>query len=139
MMLGVNPTSECNPGMIMASGLAPYLRAELNKRGWMDSQLADSAGIDRSTLTNIFKNPDTTPKLETLDRLAKALSVPLAKLVTLCGFSIEGDEGTNIDEQVSILLDSMPELRGFIAHLAQLRPEDMRVIQAYVDGFLQKR
>jgi transcriptional regulator with XRE-family HTH domain len=138
-MMLINPMSESSLGIVMASGLAPYLRAELNKRGWPDSQLADTAGIDRSTLTNIFKNPDTTPKLETLDRLAKALQVPLAKLVTLCGFSIEGDDGTNIDEQVSILLDSMPELRGFIAHLAQLRPDDLRVIQAYVDGFLQKR
>ena len=54
-MLSIYPIDELNPGNIMASGLAPYLRAELNRRGWMDSQLADGAGIDRSTLTNIFK------------------------------------------------------------------------------------
>lgn len=121
----------------MANSLSAFLRAELNARGWLDSQLADTAGIDRSTLSNIFKNPQSIPKLETLDRLAQALKIPLARLITICGFDVH-DTGANVDEQVAILLKSVPELKSFFSDLAQLRPDDLRVIRAYVEGYLQK-
>ncbi|ABX04042.1 MAG TPA: XRE family transcriptional regulator [Herpetosiphon sp.] len=122
----------------MPNTLAVFLRVQLTARGWRDSQLADSAGIDRSTLSNIFKNPQSVPKLETLDRLSQALNIPLARLITVCGFDIDL-RGELPEEQISILLNSLPELRSVVSDLAQLQAEDLRVIQAYIQGYLHKK
>lgn len=124
----------------MASRLANYLRAQIGQRGWDDSQLADAAGIQRSALSYILNTPDVVPKLQTLDAIAHALDEPLSKLITLCGFSLEGEQAaTTINEQIAIMLDTVPELRPLVGDLTQLPVEDLRMVRAYIQGVIQSK
>jgi len=52
-----------------------------NKKGWSQERLAREAGISYITLVKIERGNIQNPKLETLIKLAKALSVSLDKLV----------------------------------------------------------
>ena len=123
-------------GVTMSSALALWLRAEISRRGWTDSELSDRAGFSsRSTLSRILNKPEQVPKLETLAALAKALDEPLNKLITLCGFHLVGtDDEVDQAKQVALLLETMPELAGLFDTLLTLRPDDIRAIRAYVDG-----
>lgn len=123
----------------MASALALYLRAELTRRGWTQAELADKAGIQRTTLGAILKKPNLIPELATLAALAPILGVDLAKLVVLCGFTVGKETGTSQAEQISLLLAVIPELSGFFEILVSLRAEDIRAIKMYVDGVTQKK
>ena len=122
----------------MASGLAAYLRTEIDRRGWSQGQLADRAGIPRSVLSSIMTKPERIPTLETLDHLAQALDISLATLITVCGFSLRPPSERAHDEQLTLLLETVPELRAFADSLTRLPPEDVRAIQAYVDGYVAR-
>lgn len=117
------------------AGLAIYLQAEIKRRGWSAAQLASKAGIDKSALNYIFDNPQSIPRLKTLNGLANALSVPLAHLITLCGFKVDDD--TNLDlEQVALLRGSSSEYDELIDLARELSPERMVAVKAYILGML---
>jgi transcriptional regulator with XRE-family HTH domain len=130
------PTSERSGGD-MASALAVYLRAELDRRGWNARQLADRAGMPPSGLSKILNRVTEVPDLETLDKLAVALDVPLVRLVAVCGFRV-GDDAKTPDEQIAILLEVAPEFRDVVDDLTQLQPDDLRAIRGYVDALLRR-
>ena len=56
------------------------LRILRKMRGETQSSLAKKAGIHRVTLTHI-ENGDSKPDFDTVERLAKALKTPMAKLL----------------------------------------------------------
>lgn len=119
----------------MASALALYLRGEIAKRGWEDAELADLAEIGRPTLSKILNNSKQVPTLATLAALSKALGVPLAKLITLCGFPVSKDHSAPVQaEQVAILLETLPEMHGLFDVLMTFRPDDLQAILAYAQG-----
>jgi transcriptional regulator with XRE-family HTH domain len=120
----------------MASGLAAFLRAEIDRRGWSDQQTAERAGIPKSNLSSLLNKPGVVPKLETLDRLAHALEIPLARLIMVTGFSVERDDRRTNDERIATMLEAVPELRGVIEQLLQLPPDDLRTVQGYVEYYL---
>lgn len=126
-------------GQGMASGISDFLRDEIRRRGWQDSDLADRAKMRRSALSYILNTPNVVPHLSTLNDLASALaSAPaeqgawLSRLINTCGYQIaSGDEA-----ELALLVEVMPELKGFIPHLSRLRPRDIQRIQAYIEGVL---
>lgn len=65
-----------------------FLREQIDKRGWSDSECARRAQIHKSTLCDLLANTDRGVSIETLDGLAEALELPLATLVELCGFDL---------------------------------------------------
>lgn len=126
-------------GNAVASGLAAYLRAEIARRGWDDSELARRAGIDKGGLSYILNHPDAEPKLRTLRQLARGLGVPLGQLVKVLGFDL-GPEGTDADiERMAILVDSVPDLQDMVYKMARLLPEERVAALAYVEGMIRRR
>jgi transcriptional regulator with XRE-family HTH domain len=123
----------------MASALSLYLKAEIERRGWSDADLADRSNLSRPTLSKLLNNPGQIPELDTLSKLAVGLGVDLTKLVTLCGFPASSDPVSSRGEQMAILLETVPELQGFLDVLARLRPDDIRAIRAYADGMARRR
>jgi transcriptional regulator with XRE-family HTH domain len=123
---------------LMASGLGAFLRAEIKKRNWTDRQFADFVGIPPSNLSNLLNKTTQKPNLETLDRLSVALNVDLDDLIVLCGYTLRRNPDKSRDERVAILIEKVPEIRGFVESLSQLRPEDLDRAQSYVDGVLGK-
>jgi transcriptional regulator with XRE-family HTH domain len=122
----------------MTSSLAAYLKAEIDARGWSDAQTAEKAGLTKSSLSYILNTPNMIPELQTLDRLAVALGIPLARLITMAGFSIDNRPDISADEQITEILRALPELRGLVDDLQQLRAQDLAIVRAYVDGYLRR-
>ena len=56
------------------------IRILRRSRGETQSSLAKKAGINRVTLTHI-ENGNSKPDFDTVERLAKALKTPMAKLL----------------------------------------------------------
>jgi transcriptional regulator with XRE-family HTH domain len=56
------------------------IKAERKKRGWSQQALADKAGLSRTYLARL-ETARQDPTLGTLEKLAKALRVPLTKLL----------------------------------------------------------
>ncbi len=58
-----------------------HLKREMDRAVLSVKMLADAAGVSRGTISRILSGESTTP--ETLHKLAKALNIPVTKLVTL--------------------------------------------------------
>lgn len=65
----------------LAKLVALRVRQERKAAGFSQGRLADASGIHRPNISRIERG-DTTPSLETLGRVAAALNVPLARLVS---------------------------------------------------------
>jgi transcriptional regulator with XRE-family HTH domain len=121
-------------GFAVASGLAGFLRAEIDRRGWSASQLASKAGISRSTITKIFDRPEAIPRLDTLYGLAQALDVPLERLIRICGFEPGEDDGMLDMERQALLRDAIPELGSVVDEMSQMTPAQQQAVLAYIAG-----
>jgi transcriptional regulator with XRE-family HTH domain len=124
---------------VMASVLVPYLQSEIDQRGWSATDLARKSGITKSNISKLFQNPSRIPQLTTLGKLARALDVPLPRLIALCGFEMEPDEGAPDAGQVAILFETMPELRQAVGSWSQLSEEYRRALVAYADGLRRQQ
>ena len=60
--------------------VATRLKELRKRRGWSQEQLADEAGISRTYLARL-ETARQDPTLSTLEKLAKALKVKVAKLL----------------------------------------------------------
>ena len=60
--------------------MAMRIKAERRKRGWSQEELADKAGLSRTYLARL-ETARQDPTLSTLEKLAKALRVTVAKLL----------------------------------------------------------
>ena len=65
----------------MSSNSLENIKKIRNKKGWSQEKLAREADISYQTLIKIEQNRVINPKIQTLIKLAKALSVSLDKLV----------------------------------------------------------
>lgn len=118
----------------MPSSLALFLRSEIDRRGWDDSKLARKAGIHKSALHYILTKDTAGPYLKTLDKLARALDVPLARLIRVAGYDPGEDDRPVEIEQTAILMETVPELREVVDSLKTFSAEDLRAIRLYVQG-----
>ncbi|MEM5832264.1 MAG: helix-turn-helix transcriptional regulator [Candidatus Aenigmatarchaeota archaeon] len=65
----------------MSSGYLKNLKKLRQQKGWSQEKLAKEAGISYQTLIKIERGYIKNPKLETLVKLAKALSISVDKLI----------------------------------------------------------
>lgn len=121
-------------GFTVASGLAGFIRSELDRRGWSASQLATKASISRSTITKIFDRPDAIPRLDTLYGLAQGLDIPLERLIRICGFEPGEDDGMLDMERQALLREAIPELETVVDEMATMTPDQQRSVLAYIQG-----
>lgn len=116
---------------VTRSELPAFLRAEIDHRGLDASRLARKAGVDKSTLSKLLNNPEIRPEFATLEKLSRALAVPLVRLMVAAGVD-PGDLEISIDElQDAMLFQAVPELQP-VAHLmSSFSPEERRALLAY--------
>lgn len=123
--------------------LAAFLRREIKRRGWQDSDLADRANLRRSVLSHILNKATDAPKLETLNQLAIGLSETkdeqsfwLGQLIEACGFQLPQDDDA---QHIVKILTYLPELGGFVQDLEQLSSENLQRIRGYIAGLLESQ
>jgi transcriptional regulator with XRE-family HTH domain len=122
----------------MASTLGPLLRQEMKQRKMEQGPFAEFLDVAPSQLSEMLNNPDLIPKLKTLDQLAEKLGRDLGDLIVAVGFTLDQNRSRGKSEQVTMLLEDVPEMRGFVDDLMRLRPEDLRRARAFVQGVRQQ-
>lgn len=70
------------------------VRAERSRRGWSQGELATRAGLDRSTVYGIERTH--RPNLETVEKIARALGLPVSALIHAETASSVGNAGESI-------------------------------------------
>ena len=91
---------------------AEWLRAELDKRGWLPARLARESGITRGALSHVF-NGERQPGLELLRGVAHALGLPLMDVLRAAGLA-EGEEAPSDESMqawVQVFRQADPETR----------------------------
>lgn len=121
-------------GWGVASGLSLFLLAEIERRGWTQARLAEEAGITAGALSKLIRNPETDPDLETLDKLAQGLKMPLIKLITAAGYNPGEYRPYPQAEQIAMLVAEVPALKDLHAAVVSLPPEDLQAVLAYALG-----
>lgn len=120
----------------MASTLAAYLRAEIDKRDWNAKQLAERSGISEANVSKLLRGLSKAPELETLDKLAVALDVDLDVLILQCGFTLGRNPVRSREERIADLLAKDPRLLRVADSISQLSEEDLGAIEGYLDAKL---
>lgn len=118
----------------MGSGLSLFLLAEIERREWTQARLAEEAGITPGALSKLIRNPDQDPDLETLDKLALGLKIPLVKLITAAGYNPGDYRPYPQTEQIAMLLEEVPALRDLHEAVVSLPPDDLQAVLAYALG-----
>lgn len=115
------------------SDLAEFLGRELKNSSYRD--LEEKTKVSRGSLENIIGQQNTDfPKLETLNKLAKAYRLPLWRIIEMAGIEL-GLPGTPDDlaRRLTSLGDRIPEIQPIVGFLLKLHPDDMRGVVAYLE------
>ncbi len=88
------------------------LRSLLNERGWSEYRLAQQAGLNESTISNIYRR-NTVPTITTLKSVCDAFGI------TLSQFFADGD---------SDMIEVTPELKELLDAWLPLTPEQRATV-----------
>lgn len=93
------------------------LQELLNERGWTEYKLAKKAGLNESTISNIYRR-NTVPTVATLEAICNAFGITMSEF-----FSENGSNIVELTPQTKELLDAwMPlsqEQRDALLHVAR--------------------
>jgi transcriptional regulator with XRE-family HTH domain len=96
--------------------VAMRLKRLREQRGWSQATLAERAGVSRPYLARL-ETARQDPRLSTLEKLAKALGVPVARLL----------QPENYMDEIRAELAKDPALRRAVAReVAKLKNEEQR-------------
>src|SRR5579859_5746316 len=121
------------------SELTEHIRGVLDRNKWSLREGAEQLGMNKGTLESILK-PNTTPRLETLQELARALRLPLWRVVQMAGVNL--DLPMSADERaarLASLAKEMPQYQKIVDHLLDLDPADTDGILMHLEGIALRR
>lgn len=81
------------------------IRSLREARGWAQVELAQAAGLARATIESLETNPDYSPRIETLQRVARALETHIGAFLGLSG------SASPLLQQIASDVEAMPEHR----------------------------
>lgn len=117
--------------------LAELLNHHMALRGWSQRELEKQSGVNRASIRNAI-DEGGVPTLVNLEKLAKALNLPLWHLVEACGvdlgLSYTPDERTR---RAAALMHAVPQYEQIINHLAQVAPDTLDGVLKYLELQLQ--
>jgi transcriptional regulator with XRE-family HTH domain len=126
--------------MSSATDLAALLRKRMKDEGWTWREFEAFTGLSKSALANIIDNPDVTPGLETLTKLARAFKMPLWRVVEMAGFDLELSHGDlSQTQRLASLMQSMPQYRPVVDYLVGVEPDDLEGILVYLETLQRRR
>lgn len=93
------------------------LRTLLNERGWSEYRLAQKAGLNESTISNIYRR-NTVPTIATLKAVCDAFGITLSQF-----FADDDSDMAEVTPELKELLDAWgpltPEQRAVILQVAK--------------------
>jgi hypothetical protein len=82
----------------------------------------------------------SSPKLEPLYRIAKALDVPMARLLTVAGYPVDPlPDATAQARRIAEITDSLPWVAKVVDDLTRLTPEQRETLIAYLEVLAKRR
>ena len=117
----------------MATIIGNYITNELKQQGKDQAWLAEQTGLSTSAISAITTGKTRLPAPATVKALALALGVEGARLTAMLGYPI--DMGGNVARyaELSLRLESNPELAARLPDLLALSAERFRDLMAYLD------
>ena len=80
-----------------------WLQAEINKRGWSQSDLARSADLNRAVINKLI-NGKSHPQPGTLESISRALKLPIESAYRAAGLlPVNPDNDETIEEAIHVL------------------------------------
>lgn len=80
-----------------------WLQAEMNKRGWSQSDLARAADLNRAVINKLL-NGKSHPQPATLEAISRALKVPIETTYRAAGLlPVSGDNDDTLEEAIYVL------------------------------------
>ena len=117
--------------------LAELLKQHMALRGWSQRQLEKESDVSRTSIRNVF-DEEGIPTLDNLEKLARALNLPLWHLVEACGVDLglkyTPDERAR---RAAALIRAVPQYEQIISHLSQADPSTLDGILKYLELQLQ--
>ena len=106
---------------MVPSDIGDRLREEIDRRGLQHKWVADRAGIPKETLSRIVTGATTSPGVDTIAAICRALGVTVSDLI-----------GETRPPQEPTVYDRRPEFRELLANLEAVPPEvQVRVLEAF--------
>ena len=121
------------------SDLSEFLARELETSSYR--LLEEKTKVSRGALENIINQANQDfPKLETLDKIATAYSMPLWRVIDMAGVNLGLDRSVEETvKQLTSLVARMPEIEPIYQFLLRLYPEDLRGVVAYLESVDRQR
>jgi transcriptional regulator with XRE-family HTH domain len=80
-----------------------WLQAEMNKRGWSQSDLARAADLNRAVINKLL-NGKSHPQPATLEAISRALKIPIETTYRAAGLlPVNGDHDDTLEEAIYVL------------------------------------
>jgi transcriptional regulator with XRE-family HTH domain len=99
------------------------IRKLLAARGWSETKLAQKSGVSQRMVNNFLRvNLPGNPTLESLEKLSKALGVPLWKL-TLPNQTVDQLQNKAVNDLVEIAMSLDPESAAHVLSVARRERE----------------
>jgi transcriptional regulator with XRE-family HTH domain len=116
--------------------LRTYLRQKLKERGWTQADLAAYSGINKMNITRLMgsgKERTQVPDLATLDAYARALEVPLYRLIEEAGYEVHCPRD-NPEAILARQIIDRPLLREICNEMIMLDEKDHQQIRSFIRG-----
>lgn len=88
---------------MVLSDIKQRIEAEMTKKGFNETSLAQAAKLGNTAVRDLLKNPDQDPRIGTILKIAKALGVSVNYLLT---DDVYGDEKLAIISELSIAVSA---------------------------------
>lgn len=119
----------CNMLHMASVSLGEYVRSERERRKWTLRQLAEYSGVSFSMIAKIETGSVRDYSLETVDKIAKGLNVPVLQLVSIAlGLDATSFEKGLSPEESKLLEDQT----------GKMSPEQLLMLKQFAE-FLQWR
>ena len=115
-----------------------YIKNIITEQGRKQEWVAEQAGINKGTLSRIISG-HRDPSIKTLDKISKALGVPLVNFLIACGYLKESDEEQLVSEsKAEYSLGIPPELTSLIQAIKD-NPEKASAVAALIEKMLKEQ
>lgn len=119
--------------------LSKYVQRVMQERNWSYRTAAEALDVSRQVISDLV-NDTAEPTMETMQKLARKLNLPLWMVVQMSGIDLElptsPDERT---ERLQSLTATLPEYQLIVDHLLDLDPDDADGILIFLEGLAQRR
>jgi transcriptional regulator with XRE-family HTH domain len=99
---------------------AEWLQAEMDKRGWSQSDLARAAELNRAVINKLL-NGKSHPHPSTLEAISRALKVPLEIIYRAAGFLPADSDNDDVTEEAMYIFKSIQNSQRRATAIALLK------------------